>query len=642
MIFFDESPMVGSMRDYPQTSIEIANATDLEPLWDEMIRRFHYLGFGKMIGQRIKYIVREGERPVAALSYNRAALRVGVRDTYIGWTDEGRRQNLKYVVSNHRYLILPWVRVKNLASHILGLSLRRLKRDWRELYGYEPELVETFVGERYKGTCYLASNWLYIGETKGFGKVGNKFEYHGHRKKVFLYELDKGFIESLSPNLRRPPVSEEHSKVKVNFTDYSPSIIGATGLAKEDVGLFNDEYISYMGKYTPCFGHMAQLKHFRTYGVGLMSNSPRKSMRPIVLEVSDEGTGITPRSMQQFMRRSTWSTDAVKKTYQRLIAGLVFGDDVAIAIDATIFGKHGKRSVGVGLRRLGDEGKADSSQMAVVCGLVSADAYALMDYALYFQRHWFDEDHESLRIECEVPKDLRYKPKNKLALDLLLLAYGKLPYMPSWVCADAVFGQDKEFLDSIPVNYFADINPGEEFHEPVPDVQVPTRSGRDGRQFVPEADGESLAASRIIEDSQTPWEKVSDVPGDEGHMWDEKIIRVSDIRNGRPDKPVWLYARRFLNGDIRYSISNAPEDTPIEKFRDLARRRLTVERTFEECKSDLGLTHFGGRSYIGWHRHVLIVMIINLFLQLMGKKGTVDHEQSPEEGQQVPKSADET
>jgi hypothetical protein len=181
----DETALIGSVEDYYPLTFKVVNKTELEPIWDNLVRTYHYLGFGKMIGQNLKYLVLAGDRLVAALSYNRAALRIGVRDDYIGWSEEGRWLNLKYIVSNHRFLIPPWVKVKNLASHTLAKSLSRLRGDWKYFNGYEPQLVETFVDDRYKGTCYIASNWRYIGETKGFGKTGKTFEFHGHRKKVF-------------------------------------------------------------------------------------------------------------------------------------------------------------------------------------------------------------------------------------------------------------------------------------------------------------------------------------------------------------------------------------------------------------------------------------------------------------------------
>jgi hypothetical protein len=116
-----------SLAELQPITLTVVNKTEDEWLWDELIKEHHYLGFKAMIGQYIKYLAWPEDRPLAALSFNRATLRVGVRDSYIGWNEEGRKEYLKNVVFNHRDLIMPWLKVKNMASHILGLSLRSLK-----------------------------------------------------------------------------------------------------------------------------------------------------------------------------------------------------------------------------------------------------------------------------------------------------------------------------------------------------------------------------------------------------------------------------------------------------------------------------------------------------------------------------------
>jgi hypothetical protein len=186
--------------------------TEDEEIWDQLVRDYHYLGYQKIIGQRIKYLVKTEERPVAAISYNRPAQRVGVRDAYIGWTETNRREQLKYVVANNRFLILPWVHVRYLASHILAASLKRIREDWEKQYGVRPMLAETYIElTQYRGTCYKAANWVYAGETRGFGKTGHSYTYHGHKKAVYLYELDHHYRRKLGCQRReiQPAPSKE-------------------------------------------------------------------------------------------------------------------------------------------------------------------------------------------------------------------------------------------------------------------------------------------------------------------------------------------------------------------------------------------------------------------------------------------------
>jgi len=142
-----------------------------ERLWNEFVARYHYLGRGVVVGPQIKYLVEVSGQSVACLGFASAAWKVAPRDRWIGWTPNEREQNLRYVLNNVRFLILPWVRVQNLASRLLSLAVRRVADDWARHYAYRPVLLETFVQtDRHRGTCYQAANWILAGETKGRGR----------------------------------------------------------------------------------------------------------------------------------------------------------------------------------------------------------------------------------------------------------------------------------------------------------------------------------------------------------------------------------------------------------------------------------------------------------------------------------------
>jgi hypothetical protein len=161
-----------------------------DALWNEFVERYHYLKFGTVVGPQIKYFVEVRGEPVACLSFGGAAWKVEPRDRWIGWTVEQRKRNLRYVVNNTRYLVLPWARVKNLASRILSLAAKRLPQDWQQLYGYRPCLLETFVHtERHAGTCYKAANWILVGATKGRGKMDRRNEAKLPKKAMYVYPL---------------------------------------------------------------------------------------------------------------------------------------------------------------------------------------------------------------------------------------------------------------------------------------------------------------------------------------------------------------------------------------------------------------------------------------------------------------------
>jgi hypothetical protein len=169
-----------------------------EALWNYLVHRFHYKGYRILVGAHLKYTAYAGERPVACLAWSSSVFRIRSRDAHIGWSEEARSRNIRHVVNNSRFLVLPWVRVKNLASHILGLSSRVIAEDWRAFYGYPLYLLETFVDRsRFEGTCYRAANWQRVGETAGHAKRDGRFYYHGIKKDVYLYPLVAGYREKL-------------------------------------------------------------------------------------------------------------------------------------------------------------------------------------------------------------------------------------------------------------------------------------------------------------------------------------------------------------------------------------------------------------------------------------------------------------
>jgi len=167
-------------------------------LWNELIDRYHYLGYMPLPGAQVRYFVRDGEQIVALLGFSAAAWKTEPRDKYIGWSTNQRKEKLQYVVNNSRYLILPWIHSKCLASKILAMAAKRLIGDWEERYKYQPALLETFVEkERFSGTCYKAAGWVCVGETKGRGKL----DVHNWNvlpiKTVWLYPLVKDFRNHL-------------------------------------------------------------------------------------------------------------------------------------------------------------------------------------------------------------------------------------------------------------------------------------------------------------------------------------------------------------------------------------------------------------------------------------------------------------
>jgi hypothetical protein len=168
------------------------------PLFNELIQRYHYLGYSRMCGAQMRFFVYVGKHLVALLGFSAAAWRVAGRDDFIGWSDAQRKAHLHRVVNNSRFLILPWVESKNLASRILAHAARKLPGFWQQRYGYMPLLLETFVEkQRFTGTCYKAANWICVGDTLGRGKWDRKNQFDKPIKSIWLYPLDRRYKERI-------------------------------------------------------------------------------------------------------------------------------------------------------------------------------------------------------------------------------------------------------------------------------------------------------------------------------------------------------------------------------------------------------------------------------------------------------------
>ena len=192
------TPISGKLHDLSPFQLKIVTRTPEEPLWNWLIHKYHYQGYRFLVGSKLKYLAYLKDRPIACLGWGSAAWRIKGRDQFVGWDDAQRRKNLPHVVNNLRFLVLPWVSIKYLASHLLSLNIKRLPDDWQRVHGYPIYLLETFVEkDRFLGTCYRASNWIYAGQTRGSAKSGTKHHFHGNIKDVYLYPLTSHFRERL-------------------------------------------------------------------------------------------------------------------------------------------------------------------------------------------------------------------------------------------------------------------------------------------------------------------------------------------------------------------------------------------------------------------------------------------------------------
>jgi len=163
-------------------------------LWNEAVSRFHYLGYKRLVGAQMRFLIVAEAGLLGAIGFGASAWKVAPRDRWIGWSQREREKRLHLVVNNARFLLLPWVQSPNLASWVLSRCARQLPSEWQQRYGYQPVLLETFVEkDRFAGTCYRAANWTYLGETKGRGKLDRYKRYAEPVKQVYVYPLRKDF-----------------------------------------------------------------------------------------------------------------------------------------------------------------------------------------------------------------------------------------------------------------------------------------------------------------------------------------------------------------------------------------------------------------------------------------------------------------
>ena len=179
--------------------------TPEEPLFNYLVAQYHPLGYARPVGEHLKYLVYAAGRLIACLAWSSAPRHLGARDRFIGWSAEARRRNIRFLAYNPRYLILPWVRVPHLASHVLGQMARRIAGDWERVYGHPIYFLETFVDpERYRGTCYRAANWVVMGRTTGRGKNCPNKRPNRSIKEVLGYPLTPRFRELLAEVAMKP------------------------------------------------------------------------------------------------------------------------------------------------------------------------------------------------------------------------------------------------------------------------------------------------------------------------------------------------------------------------------------------------------------------------------------------------------
>lgn len=500
-----------------------------------------------------------------------------------------------------------------------------LKNDWQSLYGQMPYMVETFVDlNRNKGICYHAANWVYLGETKGYTKDGKAFVYHGNPKGVYIYILEKSLsrlVEQYHASRSRTLKTADREKfiMMLQTPDWNPTILEDAGITPDNVSKIADQLLDYTGLYKESFSRGKQYEHAVCYIKGLLSDLERKSVEPIALRYAESEKEV--RNMQFFTQQSVWDDGKTLGIYQKLLSDTIADNgsdpDAMLTVDGSCFPKKGNESVGVARQYCGRLGKVDNCQEGVFVGYTSNKGYGLIETRLYMPDRWFGDDYKERREKCGVPKELEFQTKPAIALDMLRSIQASGLFPARWIGADSAYGNNHDFLDNLPEGmlYFADIPFDAAFFTSMPEVSVPPYKGRGKVPTQLQPSFPPVQARSIAAGPNLKWESTYLGEGAKGPIYsDTACIRVIENRDGLPGKEIWLYIRRLSDGSLKYSISNAPSDTPKSILDAQAIKRWPIEQCFEECKSQLGMDHCESRSWNSWHRHMLLVFMAFLFV----------------------------
>lgn len=390
-------------------------------------------------------------------------------------------------------------------------------------------------------------------------------------------------------------------------------------LSTKDVKLFLNEFKKYMKLFKPAFQRVEQIQKSLTYLRGLLGNATRKNVEQMAL-----GQKEKVRGLQYFVGQSQWETEPVIAIHQGLIGESLGEEDGVMLIDESSAVKQGSASVGVAAQYCGSVGKIANGQVGVYLGYASRRGYSLIEGRLFIPGQWLEEEHTEQRQACGVPKELVFKTKPEIGLELLKSAIqrGKLPFF--WVAADALYGDSPAFRDGVAATgkfYFTAIKDNTLIWCIPPKVCVPRWSGhgrRPTRLRLSDKRKQPFPISQLAQKIQKQeWTRAMIKEGSKGPIvCDFAFLRVTEARGGLPAAELWLIIRRNLDdpSEIKYFFSNAPLNTSLEEFVRISGMRWPIETIFEESKGEVGMDHYEMRSWIGWHHHMLLVSLAHHFL----------------------------
>ena len=399
----------------------------------------------------------------------------------------------------------------------------------------------------------------------------------------------------------------------------APSPPPVCNLAPRDVEQFMDAFASFHASFADTFRRPEQASAAKTYLHGLLGPQSRKTTERIALTQD-----VNVRDLQHFIGQSPWSTEPVIARHQHLIATSLGHPDGVVLIDESGIPKQGTASVGVAPQYCGAVGKIANCQVGVYLGYASSKGHTLADSRLFVPEAWFDDAHAELRQACGLPNSLTFQTKPQLALRLLedAVRHGSLPFQ--WVAVDALYGDAPAFLDGVAALgkwYMAEVACSTRVWSQPPTFEVPQWSGR-GRRPTQQRLAVGYCEAQRVDQVMArlgaqAWTRHAIKEGSKGPLvCDFAAVRVTVVRDGLAGDVVWLVLRRNVEdpSEVKFYLSNAAETTPLKVLVRMSGVRWAVECCFAESKGEVGLAHYEMRSWLGWHHHMVLVMLAHHFL----------------------------
>ncbi len=376
----------------------------------------------------------------------------------------------------------------------------------------------------------------------------------------------------------------------------------------------------YVAQFKTTFARHDQHAWAHRYLQGLLATLPRKSCEPIALAL-----GVSVRQMQAFIAESPWSIAPVLAQHERLLA-LSLGDahDGVFLIDESAMPKQGQHSAAVAHQYCGALGKVCSSQVGVFVGYASRKGYTLVGGQLFVPEDWFSEQMSALRQQVGLADEVIFLTKPQIAVELLQAIAARGILLGRWVAADALYGNSPSFRDAVAALdkwYFTEVSCDQLIWRRTPALIVPAWSGKGRKPSRQRLKTPSNAPYRVDELlwrlPKTAWTRTSIKEGSKGPIvCDLAFVRVNEARDGLPGPRQWLIIRRNLDDPavVKFYLSNAPATLETTHLARMCGMRWPIELTFEVGKDDLGMDQYETRGWLGWHHHMVLVMLAHHFL----------------------------